>query len=266
MGDFPKRIAYRLLKAWFFHVKGQDSKSFYRVMGLRRSGNHAVINWLLAQLQGPICFNNNMGHRHPPENTPIKKLLWHGRGDYRLVVSHEDKALERQLLDYREDYFGKSNEQFQILILRDPFNLLASRYAWKDEQGKRFREDSAYRTSIIDLWKSYAHKYLEWERTGAGIGINYNQWYVDKAYRKEIAERLGLRFTDKGRDEVKIYGHGSSFDGTQKKGGELKVLERWKNFNEDSAYLEGIKDKDMIDLSLKIFGKIEGTETLYANL
>src|SRR5262245_51090427 len=124
-----------------------------RVYGLMRSGNHAIIQWIQQQYSGCItCFLNNVKHGdHDPylnhddliltgvnesiDLDPLRKLPKH-----LLVYSYEDvKNLQANNIDFvssvfhkdfeenREHYLGTSNHQFDILIIRDPFNCLASR-------------------------------------------------------------------------------------------------------------------------------------------
>lgn len=255
------RLKNQITRLWFFYIKSKDQKTFYRLSGMRRSGNHAVINWVLKQLHGATCYNNNMGPFHPPENTIIKKIKFRGFSKFNLLVSLEDKWCKDAFLNYDFFKFGKSRQKYNVLILRDPYNMFASRWVWKDEFGILFREDLEHQKMIIEIWKEHARTYIQWQNgqeflnCGKGIAINYNRWFRDKKYRNEIANQLGLRFTDAGKEDITNYGHGSSFDGRDlhKQASNLKVLERWKGTIDDPKYRMLFEDVELRELARSIF-------------
>ncbi len=231
---------------------------------MRRSGNHAIINWLLGHMEGSIIFLDNM-QQHEPLITPNKKLI-PALGKSNLLVSHEDRPLTDFFLNYSEGLFGKASEKYVFLILRDPYNWLASWYAWQDELGDRFREDMEFRAHTINLWKDYARVFIEWQSreltngdsTEMRIGINYNRWTQEVEYRKALAKKLGLRFTDKGRQKMSVNGYGSSFDGMVYNGraSELRVLDRWKKFENDTAF-QACFDDEIRELGNMIFPEVK---------
>lgn len=253
-----KYFAYKLKSRYFLFLKQTDQKYFYRLLGLRRSGNHALINWLMAQLPGITLLLDN-AQRGKQENTANKK--WGVRGTKRrnLFVSHEDRELEPFYLEYKERLFGKSQKKVSMLLLRDPYNWMASWYAWQDELGVRFRTDESFREHTISLWKDYAKLYILWENNQDSnqIAINYNLWVSQLGYRKELAEKLELSFSDRGRDKMSKNGKGSSFDGLnfQNKASQLKVLERWCHFENNPVY-QSYFDQEIKDLSAQIFPEI----------
>lgn len=264
------RLRIKISRAWFFFIKSKDQKSFYRISGMRRSGNHALINWVLKQLPGATCYNNNMGPFHPPEDTLIKKFSIRSFSKFNLLVSLEDKWTKDAFLDYDPLKFGGSKRQFDILILRDPYNMFASRWVWKDEFGSLFRENPEHQKMIIEIWKDHARKFLVWikeaenDQGKTSLAINYNRWFIDKSYRKEIAKKLELKFTDAGKEDVSNYGHGSSFNGRDlhKKASNLKVLERWKGTIEDPEYRKLFEDLELRNLANSIFD-LEDVEKVF---
>lgn len=252
-----KLLRNQITKFWFFFIKSKNQKSFYRISGMRRSGNHAVINWILKQLSGATCYNNNMGPFHPPENTIIKKFSIRGFSKFNLLVSLEDKWCKDAFLEFNPLKFGQAKKQFNILILRDPYNMFASRWVWKDDFGLLFREDKSHQKMIIDLWKDHARTFLKWQgdKESVRIPLNYNRWFEEKDYRKSIAVQLDLKFTDAGKEDVTNYGHGSSFDGRDlhKQASNLKVLERWKGTIDDPIYRGLFEDEELKELARNIF-------------
>lgn len=240
-------------------VHSNNEKRFYRILGMRRSGNHAIINWLMGQLPGPVVFLDNM-QQHPPLDTPNKKVAL-GLGRPSLVVSHEGRELNNFFMNYDEGLFGKARTKYTLLILRDPYNWLASWYAWQDELGILFRKDRHYQQYTINLWKEYARLYIQCVK-GKGaeeiIPVNYNKWTADVGYRQQLANHLGLKFTDKGRNKMSINGYGSSFDGMAYNGraSQLNVLERYKKFENDAGF-QALFDEELKQLSAAIYPEIK---------
>ena len=228
-------------------------KKEIRVVGLRRTGNHAIINWIVNQQKGKKLFINDT----PTLASPYRNNYQPPDDGYldTLIYSHEDRRLNyvgNPYFEKRHDTFvGKSKKRFDVLILRDPFNLFASRY-----HSDRTRV-YANSLSVPDMWIMYAREYLGITNflKHNKVLINYNKWCTDFLYRKKLAEQLELEFTDEGFEKVSIVGKGSSFDGIEynNKASKMKVLERWKSFQNDENYIKYFQDKIIIDLSDKIF-------------
>lgn len=214
---------------------------------------------MVPQMPGGVSILDNM-QRHAAINTPIKKMRLGGLKRASLLVSHEDRPLEDYFLTYSERQFGKCQRRFQILLLRDPYNWLASWYAWQDALGVRFREDQEFRNHTISLWKDYAQLYLQWaenpeQSTGlVQIPVSYNCWKTDQHYRQDLARELGLSFSDEGFNKVSSHGHGSSFSGIeyQGRGSEMDTLNRWRQFKNDDFY-KNLLDDELRELGGKIF-------------
>ncbi|NES07768.1 MAG: hypothetical protein F6K22_36255, partial [Okeania sp. SIO2F4] len=120
-----------------------------RVAGMKRTGNHAIINWVKSQHTGEVGFINNVVANENPyrykyenlqDNFPEHKwAIEHNRKQAQgnfikrdcLTYSYEDFPLEQIAIDkfeHKHDlYLGKSAIRYDLLIIRDPFNLLASR-------------------------------------------------------------------------------------------------------------------------------------------
>ena len=245
----------------------------YRVIGMSRSGNHAIIDWILSQASGRACFLNCAEPQSNPlitarpldsgrrivANYPEFDVEAELRGEFTdkhlLLVSHEDCFLgtvAKGAYEAKHDAFvGPSLERRDILILRDPFNLFASRM--RGEFGR------VSTTTALRIWKQHAREYLGVKRylKHPRILINYNQWASRKTYRREIAEQLGLKFTDASSEKVPATGNGSSFDGRRYDGRatRMRILERWKHFIDSEAYA-ALFDQEVHTLSQRIFGDI----------
>jgi hypothetical protein len=123
-----------------------------------------------------------------------------------LIISFEDKSLLQttKMLDKMHDeLLGKTDDYFSICLLRDPFNLFASRI-------KNFGIKNIEKA--VGLWKDYAKEFAgETKYLKHKVNINYNKWVTDKKYRKAIAGKLKFRFSDKGLNKVASEGGGQFF-------------------------------------------------------
>ncbi|MGK7891769.1 MAG: hypothetical protein AB4042_20775 [Leptolyngbyaceae cyanobacterium] len=254
-----------------------------RVIGLRRTGNHAVVEWIKAQQTGNVEHINNVQagcnpYRYKfeqiidyhPEHTPwaYKHFLPLAKGEFKhldcLIYGYEDQTLDcichPSFEGLHDIYVGKSKQRFDLLILRDPFNLFASRLK------SNMIDIKAKRMTAVELWIQYAQeflgesKYLKQNK----LLINYNQFVADIDYRKKLALDLGLPFSDAGIKKVVSLGGGSSFDGQNMdgRGAEMRVLERWKHFEQDPNFREIFQNQTLLHYSRKIFGEIPGSESL----
>lgn len=237
-----------------------------RVAGLRRTGNHAIIGWIRSQHPAKSWHLN-----HPPAGkNPYQYLYAHykkphlrqeaiGKFEKKslLIISYEDQPLDQicspKFEKFHDVYVGLSEACFNVLILRDPFNLLASRLKSKMSS---LDDDSAY--NALQLWKAYAREFLNETQLlkGNKICINYSQWHLDKPYRQELAKSMDLVFTDSGRERVRGYGGGSSFDGRNLDGNasQLDILNRWQAFEDVSQFWQLFRDEELLHYAKSIFG------------
>lgn len=246
-----------------------------RVVSLRRSGTHAVINWILGHyekeigIDKDIVFFNNL----PPKINYYRYLLnYHPnklgndaqgkfRGRYVLCYNYENacfKDITDPFFEFNHDiYLGKTKKRYDILILRDPFNTMASIYKGIMKGNKVYSQVHLNRKNITQLWIDYAKEFLGETNylKNQKIIINYNQWIMDKNYRKEISKQLELDFTDKNFTQVSKHGGGSSFDGIElnRNSQQMKVTERWKTVIDDPEYRR-MFNQEIIDYGEKIFG------------
>lgn len=246
------------------------NRTLVRIVGMSRSGNHAIINWILGQLPGRWCFLNCAEPGSDPFRTA--RMTDDGRchlsNDPRidtaagrtgalsvdtLLVSHEDTFLKpvfgaegtaRQL-----DPLGRFECRIDMLILRDPYNLFASR--------RRFGHRTISDHVMVRIWKQHARAMLGDTRVVAGpvLGVSYNAWARDRRYRSAVAGKLGLDFTDAGFHQVGRCGGGSSFDGYRFQGraDRMNLFERWRHYWGERHFRE-LFDAEIQSLSGRIFG------------
>ncbi|MDY7004753.1 MAG: hypothetical protein SWX82_12555 [Cyanobacteriota bacterium] len=253
-----------------------------RVLGMRRTGNHAIINWIQNQHTGKVEFWNDLkvdrnvyrqNYENLRENYPfVKKDCF--------IRNYEDYTLQEitnWIFESKHDlYFGKSGTKYDVLIIRDPFNLFASRLKKRLQMEKNNQLTENYKfdflsvrdphQTLADLWINYAKEYLGETNylKHNKICINYNQWFADVEYRRQIADKLQMEFSDTGIDKVTSFGGGSSFEGKQfdGKATSMDVLNRWQKVADNPRYRELFNNQKILKYSERIFGHIPGTESL----
>lgn len=155
-------------------------------LGIRRSGNHAITQWLFPMLNDFIFLNMDslIGILNP--------AAFVKNGSFNVLMSFENIPL-KVFNEYAEN-------RNSFLVVRHPLNMLASSWnVYKDDPEDRMRRIN----QAIDLFYEYAYF--------PGTIIIYDEWTQNKDYRKAIANRFGLKFDDTNFKNVWGYG-GSSFD------------------------------------------------------
>ena len=178
--------------------------SKYVTISLQRSGQHAVINWLGEQSGDLVHINHCKFERRgltnwiSPINNRVIQYTPYGKRDSgiqdrsdmldfhssidsysRLLCSFEDIDIE----DLSLCKYIKVSKPVVILILRDPYNWLAS--SIKHEKSSE---------ALLASKKNYLIKYLE-QVLGIRdyldqpcIDINYNRWVTEVSYREGVCE------------------------------------------------------------------------------
>lgn len=284
-------------------LSGVANGAEYRVLGLRRSGNHAIISWIVRNFDGVVVHCNDIAPAASPgvpadpfaayANIDLrgvsywrykKKLL--GLAKYSLqrpeMISfvNQDPLVDKEALrriphrdvlvlsyenqdvahvfshafeERRVALAGESHRRYAVLILRDPYNLFASMLRGGYMHDGNSRE-------IVRLWKEHARSFL----AGAVpegppcTMINYNRWCTDRTYRRNLHARLELPGTYFDHEQVPPTGGGSSFSGTRfdQRASQMKVLERWRHYANDEAFVGLFDDAELVALSNELFGAV----------
>lgn len=241
---------------------------------MSRSGNHAILHWIFQQAQGRACFLNCV---EPKTNPFVTARPMHD--ERRCSVNYQPFDLEREaagelspkdLLIYsyedcflsmichpdfesrHDEFVGPSKRRVDVLILRDPFNLFASRW--------RSTYSGVKPRTSIRIWTQHARQFLG-ERnhvTQEFLPISYNRWIGDPDYRRSLADWLQIPFTDAGFDTVPATGGGSSFDERRFDGEatRMDVLRRWRHSQHDERYRH-LFNAEVLRLADEIFGPID---------
>lgn len=258
-----------------------------RFVGLRRSGTHAVQNWLISRWKrgAAVCYLNDVtGKRSitpevgsddlPALRDRDRGAVGLGGGWDLLLYAMEDQRLQflqRYEFPYPEKML-RASRRVTVLLLRDPFNTVASRLKiGRDRPDNGFFRDMFLRRGdgtafFPELWKNYAREFLgELNCLGEGkVCINFNRWCREPVYRNEMALACGAgreQGADAAVGEVPGWGFGSSFDERAYHGraSEMDLENRWRLFEDDEEFRELTADPELRELSERIFG-ISGPE------
>jgi hypothetical protein len=232
------------------------------VWALKRSGAHGVEQWMFPHYKSHL-FLNNRNPAYPLSGKDSEKVLDKKTQLDALIIGFEDfPFFNGGKINSCEDIVknaylvGRYDKLVNVVVLRDIFNMMASRLRSDPKYGiirSKMDADSA----IVELWKMYAREFLRQTNNlpDDTVFISFNKWFVDKEYRKQISKRLGVEFTDEGKQ---VFGaRPSSFDRWKYKdrAGELQVLERWHSYIDDSEFIRLVSDREAVDLSQEIFGE-----------
>ena len=224
-----------------------------RVFGMRRSGNHAVINWLARNApEGRSLFFNNCTPGRKPFETyraieidgvrvaghggnPVKHAAKAGDGTM-LMFSYEDvmpNDRRKRPVSVDVDEAAISHD---VVICRGFLNWAAS--LLKKVQGNEAFSAPQRVAIVLKALGGYGNMLeLAIAETELGVVvIRYEDWMSDAAYRAGVLGRLGFETRDDGLGEVQRYGKGSSFQAEAGAAEELNTLDRWKEMKDDPEY------------------------------
>ncbi|MEP1765716.1 MAG: hypothetical protein ABJJ53_03525 [Sulfitobacter sp.] len=203
-----------------------------QVFGMRRSGNHAIIDWLMRNAPEPASggvFYNNCKFGKNPQRAygsldvygAARSVLPHidvadpkriaQAGDTPMVVvSYEDRmpqakgVPQKASADLTDNNFGH-----QVIIYRSFLNWSASLLA-KLKKNTGF--GATDRIRIMTLAFATYIQGLDRISEGEGIvAICYDDWMTSEDYRAAILGQLDLPVRDLSRGKVQRFGGGSSF-------------------------------------------------------
>jgi len=239
-------------------------------VAMRRSGQHAIHNWICRQLDDVTYLNCCTVRRLflRPKIEPMRgRFLVYRNGEvtdsgvqsvwrYRRSIAmtpatrHMFYSFEsRDLTNPFPHYLRKNVTPTVMIIVRDPFNLFASVLRHPQLVKELDRE--------LRLWKQHLKECLgETEYLGCPfVSVNYTRWCTDSGYRRQLSEKLGIEHSDAGRNEVLEFGGGSSFDGLNMdgQGMTMQVQERWRELEGDERYRSVVSDPELRRLSKAYF-------------
>lgn len=206
----------------------------YDVWGMRRCGNHAIIEWISSH------FTKTLHNNDIIQNKPWL-IKTYGEGNY----------VDCQI-DSFEDFPPKEEDitKNTIIILRDWYNMSASRLVsgrgW--QHSCRYDNQHGYTRSCEEVYLEYCKL---WEKYPNNF-IIYNKWVSDVEYQREIESRFGWNTVQRiDKLPESGIGNGSSFKDTK-----LSFDERYLDVIENHPY-EWVKicsNEKINEYSKRIFG------------
>lgn len=227
----------------------------YIILGMKRSGHHALVYWIGENIINCSHYNDyRISKEHKKffskSNKESNRTKFGTGGNNNVIINIEDFDPKWfNVCNFKEILpIPKYKKCYILLIIRDPFNWLAS--SMKMGGGPRRRI-----ANRIKMYKDY-FRYISEEKIHPEnlFIVSYNEWFSDPEYRANLALHLDLPSCDKGVNKVSPRGGGSSFDKMKlrNKAQSMKVLERWKEMKSDPEYIKMI-DMDLCKISTKFF-------------
>lgn len=255
----------------------------YLTIALKRSGQHAIINWLCHHLKSAIHMNDctfihkdgkmmivpssgrfvyyynqnkidSGGMVEVESEKPFKaffeKLKKIEKFD-NIIYSFEETSLKSIYLKK----FIKHYNPIVLLILRDPYNCLASSFQHHNGQNT-LAEMKEKKQKLISYLKQALgiENYLNYPI----FTIDYGKWVQHDYYINSLLHKLNIPFYQQAENsvtQIQSFGGGSSFDGTETDYTSLQkqVFERWKIYQNNSDYLDLLNDELLSELALDFF-------------
>lgn len=255
-------INSKIIPARYPHSSIEAKLEFFIVLGIQRSGNHLIIDWLCRGIKHPIHFNNmylNKKSRLVPMEVKHysfdnKDMSW----DSSLSLKSNFKQLDpsKVLLIYSFENINihswsisYPNAILKLIVLRDPANFLASLMKMNGERKRNYKR-------LMKIYKEYLRISNSTE-IKSFLFINYNEFIINENYRKSISKKIknhNFQKADEALNHIPKFGGGSSFSGVTGEISPETQFTRWKNYMHNQKYLSLLKDPELKILSKSFFG------------
>ncbi|MEM7319526.1 MAG: hypothetical protein AAF408_10955 [Pseudomonadota bacterium] len=228
-----------------------------RGFGMRRSGNHAIADWLCrnAPDQGVVFLNNCKPGTSPLDGfstvevngeriilRKIGKMLKDLTKDVRdgamLLVTYEDTS-PAEFTGNRKisGAFDEAHVDKDILVYRSFLNWIASLLKkMQANEGYTLTGRHAILLRVIDRYVRLIEM-IGAETNTKAIGVCYDDWFSSPETRQNVLKRIGLECRDNDIGDVQKYGGGSSFQEVDGHAGQLEPGQRWQQMRHDPEFL-----------------------------
>ena len=239
---------------------------FHHIFGMKRSGHHAFVKFLINQYPGKVGFRNRSG----PERIPSMKI----DGNDATIIGYEDHDLNKSLPGVIA-YAGsrRGHEHLVWVILRSPFNCFASRLRNREVRAcaspsafqalwiNHAELDAGSESAVLTRSRGFALSFPPLGYIPPVRHVYYDRWFSDKEYRRHLASMIGQELNDEGRDELSKAG--SSFDEYKHKTSatQMDVLNRWKYYKDDPEFWKLFTPR-IRDLAVRRFGVLDAEKEM----
>ena len=177
----------------------------------------------------------------------------------RTILSYEDVSAERllspPLLAFLDQARGQGAGVRFALVLRDPYNLFASRLQKWPERFATDADIAAQQALYAEHVGLAEQRPVLWGDAPL-VPILYNRLIAEPSERRQVAGALGIADGSRGLGTVPVYGHGSSFEGTTGAGPEIRTrtAERWRMQADNPVFRRIVADPRLERAGDRVFG------------
>ncbi len=215
-----------------------------RVYGMRRSGNHAIIDWMMRNApDGAGLFLNNCKPNRDPLKTASGISLYEGG-----VVAPYDRAKDKVRAAGEAPFTLVSYEDRMPSPARSPlFNAPETRVIiyrsflhWAASLLRKIQGNAGYgplerMRVMMQAMRTY-DEILDRVQEADVVSVCYDDWVSDEDYRRAALDRLDLPGRDLDLGAVQRYGGGSSFQGKKAEVADLDTGQRAAQMAGDLEY------------------------------
>ena len=205
-----RRMGFSDWDAIFFH-------------GMKRSGNHAVIDWIADNVGSVRHFNNVFPIAKILEKPglfefpiPFRKFV-KSRQEWHEFFARKPKVSLLSIEDHRfsRDFFEDAGRTSNILLLRSAENVFSSRIrkGFEVDMPAYPREMNLVMRRAMDIWANHVESLIANFDRSDFVAIFFDLWITNVAYREWVAAQLGFNSVIPPRMSRAKAGGGSSFDG-----------------------------------------------------
>ena len=236
-----------------FKLPSNQHVFFY---GMRRSGNHAVLDWLLHNFSGDntrfkikhrLMASGNSCYLNAVNEYIQRRDSWIDYSFAKFTYKNIIVTFEDTFLDYNYDYAASDKK---IVIVRDIKNIVASRLQklrslntpWENSEKSLF---NLTEKGFWQKWLSHANV-----KPDEAILIVFDKWVKSIEYRDSICNSLGIKNADI-IDRSSTYGGGSSFKNSSTSDNN-NVLKRSELIEMPKEIIKRMEQDDILEARLNL--------------
>lgn len=227
-----------------------------RVLGIRRTGQHAIINWILRNCGRPdtvflnsctmrrsamrTCGQSELSGRFAKKGYPLKRALEAFLTPEKrpfVLISYEAGFEEGKLTPN----FPDAEFDHEILVTRSFVNWLPSfiRLMRLMNRGSAPEALDISNGIVFEMMRFKAH--LLAAQDTDHLVVCFDKWATSPSYRRQKLAALGLDELEAGLGELQRYGGGSSFSALKTPADELTLTMRWQTMADDPYALDFLR-------------------------